>query len=296
MRKSLKILLLILTLYSTTAFADFAPYNLLVPNLPGFKDAVTFPDYIPLAFNLAIGIGAGLAFVMITLGGITYATSDAITGKQSGREMITNAIYGLVLIVSAYAILWTINPKMLTLELTIPIPAIKPATGTGTGTLGAGITAGTNNVVGNVKGVPMTSAQIAADAEVRAALSSGNSPYKVSAYRGPCLEGQTTNCVNLNGLSGNIVTSLKTLALDCKCSISITGGTEAGHTTGSAHNAGKAVDIEADGILKMVVPPPQIPKPCGVYTYQRGGFMWEPKGYKCGGEVPSTGNHWHVQY
>lgn len=294
MRKTLKIMLLVLCLYSVRASADFAPYTLLVPNLPGgFGTAVSFPDYIPMAFNLAIGIGAGLAFVMITLGGITYATSDAISGKQGGREMITNAIYGLVLVVSAYAILWTINPDMLTLKLTIPIPAIKPATGTGTGTgtLGSGITAGTNNIVGNVAGVKMTDSQIAADKAIRDTLGPN-----VSAYRGPCLDGQTTNCVNLNGLNGNIVTSLKTLAQICNCSISITGGTEAGHTSNSAHNLGKAVDITADGIKNIIIPPPQIPIPCNYYSYQGGAFMWEPKGYGCGGEVASTGDHWHVVY
>ncbi len=290
MRKSLKILLLILSLYSTTAFADFAPYNLLVPNLPGFKDAVTFPDYIPLAFNLAIGIGAGLAFVMITLGGITYATSDAITGKQSGREMITNAIYGLVLIVSAYAILWTINPNMLSLKLTIPLPSITPLVAD----LGNGIQSGTKNTAGNVKGVPMTDAQKAADAAVRGTL--GN---RVKA-KDPCLNGSPINCVNLNGLSGNLITEMNTLTLSglCNCNIMITGGTEPGHNPGSDHDVGRAVDITTSApIDKLIVPPPGILQKCKIYTFKGLKYTWEPKGAvggACGTLVPSSNDHWHV--
>src|SRR5574343_1172957 len=74
----------------------------VLTKLPGTTDAkgvATFQTYLPGAFKLAVGISAVLAFVMITYGGILYTTSDAIQGKSSGKEYITNAIYGLILVI-----------------------------------------------------------------------------------------------------------------------------------------------------------------------------------------------------
>ena len=86
-------------------------------------------EYIPAVFKLSIGIAAVLAFVMITFGGIMYATSDAITGKSAGREYITNALWGLLLVLGAYAILYTINPKILKFDLNLQRPTITTPAG-----------------------------------------------------------------------------------------------------------------------------------------------------------------------
>ncbi len=96
-------------------------YTVLVP-LPGIGESdgkTNLETYLPAAFNLAIAISAIMAFVMITFGGIMYATSDAISGKSQGREYVTDAIWGLLLVLGAYAILWTINPRILNFDLDV---------------------------------------------------------------------------------------------------------------------------------------------------------------------------------
>ncbi len=109
-------------------------YTVLAP-LPGIGDGgektTTLEKYLPAVFNLSIGLAAAMAFVAITLGGITYATSDALSGKQNGRDLITNAVWGLLLVIAAWIILYTINPKILTFNLTLLKP---PATQTSTST------------------------------------------------------------------------------------------------------------------------------------------------------------------
>lgn len=93
--------------------AQAQPYTLLVDTLPLVGQSTTLDVYVPAAFRIAMGVSAVLAFVMITFGGIMYATTDAISGKEDGRRFITNAVIGLLLVIGSYAILYTINPEML---------------------------------------------------------------------------------------------------------------------------------------------------------------------------------------
>lgn len=110
-------------------------YTLLVPlpgvtseaNCVGIKCETTLATYLPNIFKLAIGIAAVMAFVMITFGGITYAVADSITGKESGKTYIENALWGLLLVIGAYTILYTINPQLVQLQLEIKRPEIKSA-------------------------------------------------------------------------------------------------------------------------------------------------------------------------
>lgn len=88
----------------------------------------TLTQYLPAAFNLIVGIAVALAFVMITFGGVMYATSDAISGKSQGREYIENALWGLLLVIGSYTILYTLNPQIL--DFTLDINRAPATTGT----------------------------------------------------------------------------------------------------------------------------------------------------------------------
>jgi hypothetical protein len=123
--KSQKIMILaVLILISFSVFTKvgaLGEYTTLAP-LPGTTDNVgntNLETYLLGVFNLSIGIAAVLAFVMITFGGVMYATSDAISGKSQGREYVENAIWGLLLVIAAWVILYTINPNILTFKLSI---------------------------------------------------------------------------------------------------------------------------------------------------------------------------------
>lgn len=130
---------------SSTAFAALDNYTVLVPlpgttlqdNCTGTDCKATFQSYLPGAFKLAISISAVLAFVMITYGGFLYATTDAINGKETGRSYIENAVYGLILVIGAWAILNTISPEMLKFNLNLPVPSLGTTTSSVTSTSNA---------------------------------------------------------------------------------------------------------------------------------------------------------------
>lgn len=64
-------------------------------------------------FRLGIMIAGFLAVVMITVGGIQYMSTDAVSGKGEGRERITYALMGLLLVLFSWILLNTINPEIL---------------------------------------------------------------------------------------------------------------------------------------------------------------------------------------
>ena len=112
------------------SFAAETPYTLLAP-IPldgagaGDTQTTVASQYIRGVFMLIIGLATGLAVIMIMYGGIKYMSTDAFTGKSEARETIQNAIWGLLLVIGAWLILYTINPKLVNFNLNIPIQAIR---------------------------------------------------------------------------------------------------------------------------------------------------------------------------
>jgi hypothetical protein len=106
-------------------------YTLLEP-LPCVKSAsstlcedgtvitkLNFEDYIKYIFNLFIAVSAVAAVLMIVWGGFQYMTSYSPMGKESGLEKAKNAIYGLLLVLSSYLILRTIDPRLVKIHPTL---------------------------------------------------------------------------------------------------------------------------------------------------------------------------------
>ena len=75
--------------------------------------------YIEGLFRLAIGIAGALAVIMIIVGGIQYISTDSISGTSSAKKTIENAIWGLMLAISAWLILYTINPQLVEFDLNL---------------------------------------------------------------------------------------------------------------------------------------------------------------------------------
>src|SRR3989344_2383459 len=92
-------------------------YTLLEPLTNPSGGTVTstsdLSNYLQFAFQFTIGITGVLAVIMIILGGIRYLSTDAISGKEEGRSMITGAIGVLLLAILSWLILNTINPDLL---------------------------------------------------------------------------------------------------------------------------------------------------------------------------------------
>lgn len=92
-------------------------YCLTVP-LPGqprsFSDPAT---YVATIYKFSIGIAGLLALAIIVYGGIQYTASAGNPSLQGeSKDMIRQAIFGVILLLSAYLILRTINPELVQLK------------------------------------------------------------------------------------------------------------------------------------------------------------------------------------
>lgn len=312
MKKKKIILILIMGIILTGSFFTFQvsaqatdplEYTVLAPlpcidgsGIPGTKDynpnctqtsnKTTLEKYLPGVFKLAIGLAAVWAVLMIVLGGIQYISTDAIFKKEEGRKRIENAIYGLVLVIAAALILKTINPNLLEINLNIE-PAVTKAPAGGT------------------LGLLMAPAQIE-ESNARKMMLKG---WGINVYgdKGPCTQGQTVDCVNLNGLPPNAVTGLRNLGSACKnCTLNMSGGTEGGH---KSHGVGSPnVDFLPSSSLGSYLSqfkesgqtnngahnPVGLPNPTTIRVNENGVnavFTFEKKG-----DNGASGDHWHVTF
>ena len=94
-------------------------YNLLAP-LPTVSNNPTFAEYMPGLIRFLVLFSVVAAVVMIAIGGLMYALSEAIESQKSARTMISDALFGLAIALLSYLILYTINPDLVNLKLTIP--------------------------------------------------------------------------------------------------------------------------------------------------------------------------------
>lgn len=73
--------------------------------------------FFSLLFSASIAIGAILAVLRLGYAGIIYMTTDLWHWKQGAREMISQAVLGVLLLLAVYLILFQINPDILNLDI-----------------------------------------------------------------------------------------------------------------------------------------------------------------------------------
>jgi hypothetical protein len=114
-------------------FLGFAPHVLaqgftaLAP-IPGLTDqsttsvinSVSLAAFFNNLYKYLIGLAATLAVIEIIWGGLEIATKDSVSKQSDGRERITQAIFGLVLVLSPVLVFSIINPSILNLSLNLP--------------------------------------------------------------------------------------------------------------------------------------------------------------------------------
>lgn len=86
--------------------------------IPGLTDEeyTNLPQYLNAVFNTVIAVAASLAVIMIMFHGIQYSLQEAITEKKDHLVGIRAAVFGLILLLLSWLILFVINPQILDLN------------------------------------------------------------------------------------------------------------------------------------------------------------------------------------
>lgn len=72
--------------------------------------------YISGFYKYLIGFSTIAAIILIMIGGFQYAAAGGYGETSKAKERIKNAVIGLVLLMSVYLILWTVNPQLVALR------------------------------------------------------------------------------------------------------------------------------------------------------------------------------------
>lgn len=116
---ALGIILMGILIVPTAAMAE-EDYTLLEPSvLPGDQTSTTFENYVEQGFRTFLAVVVIIAIVMLTASGLQYIISGSGGGKGEAKTRALAAILGLLIALSAYLILRTINPDLVDLTLDI---------------------------------------------------------------------------------------------------------------------------------------------------------------------------------
>jgi len=73
----------------------------------------TLASFLIGAFQFGLALAAALAVVMIVWGGVEIMLSESLFKKEDGKKKIWDAVWGLLLALVSWLILYTINPNIL---------------------------------------------------------------------------------------------------------------------------------------------------------------------------------------
>ena len=91
----------------------------LEAKLPGLKDNPTLPEYVKYLFTFGISLAAILALISFTVGAVQLIISgDSPETSSNAKDRMKGSVLGLVLALSSFLILQTINPELLNLRIT----------------------------------------------------------------------------------------------------------------------------------------------------------------------------------
>ena len=84
---------------------------------PDLEKNVTLKEYLTWAFRFALALAGFLAVMMIVIGGVEWIISGASEAMRGeAKKRIENAIWGLVMALVSYLVLYTINPSLVDFE------------------------------------------------------------------------------------------------------------------------------------------------------------------------------------
>lgn len=236
-----------------------AQYQLLEPSLTGGETNFNLIEYLKLIYRTVLMIVIVISILMVAIGGVEYIFSQVPGAKVEGKQRITNAIVGLLIGLASYLILYTIDPSFVKFNLTnlkpVDIEIVDGPTGPGGGIGQPG--GGNTNGGGNANNNNYTGPQgrfgpiPANEFEVRQRIkdATGNKVSFNDEAKGlDCKEGNEKNCKTYaGGLNEQQINGIINLANSCNCNLVVSGAAEPdGHSGGSSHYEGRAVDIRAE--------------------------------------------------
>ncbi len=113
MKKLIFLFLLFLLLVPLTAVWAQGPVAFDFPE----AETGNITEYIDSFYKTAVAIAGIAAVAMIVVGAIYFVVSGGSQDKQrEGKDIITSAVWGVVLLLGAYIILNTVNPELVTLS------------------------------------------------------------------------------------------------------------------------------------------------------------------------------------
>jgi hypothetical protein len=83
----------------------------------GSLSSATITTYIQAIYNYLLGAAAVLAVIVIAVGGFRYIIAAGGAQIEEAKKMIVHAIVGLLIAVTSYVLLQTVNPQLTVLRL-----------------------------------------------------------------------------------------------------------------------------------------------------------------------------------
>jgi len=196
---------------------------------PAFTQAPDPAEMVNQIYIYALSIAGALAIIRVVYGGILYVVSAGNTSKQAdARDIITSAVWGILLLAGAYLLLNTINPEIIQLKNPDLVP----------------VSTGASQITGGPGGTGQPSIT---DKDYRDYLAK----FGIQA-KPPCGPGEveTQNpCVDLSNLKPDTVEEIRRLKGACgvSCDVLVTGGSGAGHSTSGeyTHANGYKFDLRS---------------------------------------------------
>ena len=100
-------------------FTALAPIPGLTETGSAVVDSTSLTIFFNNLYKYLIGLAAILAVIEIIWGGLEIATKDSVSKQTDGKNRITQAIFGLVLVLSPVVVFSIINPSILNLSLNL---------------------------------------------------------------------------------------------------------------------------------------------------------------------------------
>ncbi len=89
--------------------------EMALPDVPAGTE-VNLAQYVSYFYTFGLSLVAILAVGGLVIGGFLYMFSDTISSTEEAKKYIWSALSSLVLLLSAYLILYTINPNLVSLR------------------------------------------------------------------------------------------------------------------------------------------------------------------------------------